>query len=127
MIPPLNLARSQQIAAECDLMLVIGTSAMVQPAAMMPVIAKEDGAMVIEINPETTPLSRSISDTIVMGEAGDVMRRIVAQVERSSRASADRNEPATAGVGNHGHPHAPLPRRQHRRCGSPGGRPQIAR
>jgi NAD-dependent deacetylase len=82
MIPPAHLARSQQVAAACDVMLVVGTSATVQPAAMMPVIAKENGAAVIEINTEPTPLSGSISDTVIMGAAGDVMRRLVAQVER---------------------------------------------
>lgn len=39
-------------SAHCDLMLVIGTSATVQPAASLPVIALEHGAKLIEINPE---------------------------------------------------------------------------
>ncbi len=41
----------------CDLMLVIGTSAVVQPAASLPLIAKNKGAKVIEVNPEITPIS----------------------------------------------------------------------
>jgi NAD-dependent deacetylase len=81
MIPIRDLTRSRQIAAQCDLMLVIGTSALVQPAAMMPVIAKEAGATVIEINPETTPLSHAVSDYIVMGKAGEIISRIVDRVE----------------------------------------------
>lgn len=39
-------------SAHCDLMLVIGTTATVQPAASLPVIAMEHGAKLIEINPE---------------------------------------------------------------------------
>jgi NAD-dependent deacetylase len=76
--------RSRQIASDCDLMLVVGTSAVVQPAALMPVIAKESGAKVVEINPEKTPLTDEISDYLIMGEAGDVMNRIVTELEKIS-------------------------------------------
>jgi NAD-dependent deacetylase len=82
MIPQDALWRSRQVAQECDVMLVIGTSAVVQPAALMPVIAKESGAKVIEINPERTPLTGEISDYLIKGPAGKVMNRIVAALER---------------------------------------------
>jgi len=82
MIPQDALWRSRQIASDCDLMLVVGTSAVVQPAALMPVIAKESGAKVVEINPERTPLTDEISDYLIKGEAGDVMNRIVAALEK---------------------------------------------
>ena len=81
MIPPEHLSRSQKIAAECDLMLVIGTSAVVQPAAFMPMIAKQNGARIIEINPESTPLTRDTSDYLLKGKAGDIMNRILAEIE----------------------------------------------
>lgn len=81
MIPPLNLMRSRQISSTCDLMLVIGTSAIVQPAALMPIIAKQSGAKVIEINPEQTPLTGSISDYIVTSKAGEAINRIMAQLQ----------------------------------------------
>ncbi len=82
MIPSEALWRSRQIASDCDLMLVIGTSAVVQPAALMPVIAKDSGAKIIEINPERTPLTEDISDYLIMGGAGEVMNRIVAELEQ---------------------------------------------
>jgi NAD-dependent deacetylase len=82
MIPPEAMWRSRQAASDCDLMLVIGTSAVVQPAALMPVFAKETGARVVEINPERTPLTGEISDYLIMGKAGDVMNRILAQMNR---------------------------------------------
>jgi len=82
MIPPQHLYRSQQVAAACDLMLVVGTSAVVQPAAYMPVIAKENGAKVIEINMERTPLSGNISDYFILGRAGQIMNDIVAELEK---------------------------------------------
>ncbi len=44
-------------AARCALMLVVGTSGLVQPAAGLPALAKRHGACVVEINPEPTALS----------------------------------------------------------------------
>jgi NAD-dependent deacetylase len=82
MIPPDALKRSQQLAADCDLMLVVGTSAVVQPAAMMPVIAKQSGARIVEINPERTPLTGDISSYLIKGKAGTVMNRIMAVMEK---------------------------------------------
>jgi NAD-dependent deacetylase len=62
-------------------MLVVGTSAIVQPAASMPIVAKQAGAVVIEINPEPSPLTGAISDFLIQGKAGEVMNRIVAGLE----------------------------------------------
>lgn len=81
MIPPQHLLRSRQVASECDIMLVVGTSAVVQPAALMPVIAKESGSKVIEINPEKTPLTGITSDYLIMGKAGEIMNGILAELE----------------------------------------------
>ena len=52
MIPPEHLFRSGKISRECEVMLVVGTSAVVYPASIIPVDAKESGAKIIEINPE---------------------------------------------------------------------------
>ena len=81
MIPQEALWRSRQVATDCDVMLVIGTSAVVQPAALMPVVAKESGAKIIEINPESTLLTGDISDYLIKGPAGDVMNRIMADLD----------------------------------------------
>ncbi len=82
LIPEQALHRSREVASRCDVMLVVGTSANVQPAAFMPVIAKKAGAKIIEINPEPTPLTGSIGDHILKGKAGIIMNRLVAAVER---------------------------------------------
>lgn len=82
MIPPQALWRSQEAAANCEVMLVVGTSAVVQPAAMMPVVARESGAVVIEINPEPTPLTGAVSDFLIPGRAGEIMDRILAELEK---------------------------------------------
>ena len=72
----------QDVAARCDVMLVIGTSAIVQPAASMPIIAKQSGAIVIEINPEPTPLTGVISNYLIQGRAGEVIQAIVSGLEK---------------------------------------------
>ncbi len=79
------LQRSQMLAATCDLMLVVGTSATVEPAAYLPVIAKRAGAFIIEINPEPTPLTGHISDVTLLGPAGDIMTAIVSRVDALRR------------------------------------------
>jgi NAD-dependent deacetylase len=77
MIPPGALQRAQMMASACEVMMVVGTSATVEPAAYLPVIAKRSGATVIEINPESTPLTGQITDIALIGEAGRVMRELV--------------------------------------------------
>lgn len=81
LIPSECLLRSQELSTRCDVMLVIGTSAVVQPAAAMPAIAKQSGATVIEINPEKTPLTTEVSDYLLAGRAGEIMRALVGIIE----------------------------------------------
>ncbi len=80
MIPREALIRSQHLSAACDVMLVIGTSATVQPAASMPFIARDNGAAIIEINPEPTPLTARISNLPLMGTAVSLVPRLVEAV-----------------------------------------------
>jgi NAD-dependent deacetylase len=76
MIPSHPLQRSQEITAACDLMLVVGTSALVEPAASLPVMARAAGAKIIEINPEPTPLTHRTSHYLIQGKAGKILSRI---------------------------------------------------
>jgi NAD-dependent deacetylase len=69
-------------SAACDAMLVVGTSALVQPAAMLPVRAAAAGALVIEVNPDPTPLSPSV-EVSLRGPAGVVLPLIDRLLERS--------------------------------------------
>ncbi len=59
-------------AVNCDLFLVIGTSALVQPAASLPLEAKFSGAKVIEINLEPTAISQ-YTDLSLYGAAAKLM------------------------------------------------------
>jgi NAD-dependent deacetylase len=72
MLPPGAFETAAERAAACELCFVIGTSAIVYPAASLPEIASSAGAYVCEINPETTPLS-SLCDETLMGKAGEVL------------------------------------------------------
>jgi len=54
---PEVLRAVEQALTSCDLLIAIGTSAVVYPAAQMPLMAKQAGATLVEINPEPTPLS----------------------------------------------------------------------
>jgi len=47
-------------ASSCDMMFVVGTSLAVSPANMLPIYAKQNGATLIEVNPEETPMSKSM-------------------------------------------------------------------
>lgn len=65
----------------CNAVLVVGTSAVVYPAASIPVMAKDGGATVIEINMESTPLTHQISDYLICGSAGEIVPAIVNEVK----------------------------------------------
>ncbi|MGO8987891.1 MAG: NAD-dependent protein deacylase [bacterium] len=66
----------------CSVVLSIGTSAIVYPAASIPITAKERGATVLEINREPTPLTHEISDYLISGSAGEIIPAIVEQVKQ---------------------------------------------
>jgi NAD-dependent deacetylase len=72
MLPPGAFEVAAERAAECQLCFVVGTSALVYPAASLPEIAKAAGAYVCEVNPERTPLS-AICDEVLTGKAGEVL------------------------------------------------------
>lgn len=64
----------------CDLMLVVGTSAVVHPAASLPTIAKSRGARLIEVNLERTPLS-PYADEVVLGPAAEELPKLWARLQ----------------------------------------------
>ena len=70
-------SKAMEAARTCELVLVIGTSAMVYPAVDIPVTAKASGAKVIEVNLEPTPLTDRVSDYIICGRSGEILPRLV--------------------------------------------------
>jgi NAD-dependent deacetylase len=75
-LPPEQLRAASEAARSCDLLLSVGTSGLVYPAASLPYEALERGAIVVEVNPERTPLSAS-ADFSPQGRAGEVLPRLV--------------------------------------------------
>lgn len=82
-IPDTVATKSLHEAWECDVMLVCGTSATVHPFAGLPLSAKEnDGATIIEINAEPTPLTqRGISDYFIQGSTGECLTQIIQEIK----------------------------------------------
>jgi NAD-dependent deacetylase len=67
---------SYEAASECDAMLVVGTSAVVRPAASLPLVAKHGGGFVVEANTEFTAISALI-DATLLGKAGETLPALV--------------------------------------------------
>jgi NAD-dependent deacetylase len=80
-LPPGALERAYHEASTCQTMLVIGTSAVVQPAASLPYLAKQNGAAVIEINLEN---AFPRADFYVGEKAGTALPKIVAELKNNA-------------------------------------------
>ena len=72
---------AMEAASRCALFLIVGTSAVVQPAASLAVIAADAGAQVWEINPDETPAT-GVCDRIWRAPAGEVMDEVVEEAIR---------------------------------------------
>ena len=83
-IPHEALNKSNHEARTCNVMLVIGTSAEVQPAASLPDIAKASGATIIEINIEATSFTAYTSTYFIKGKAGEILPKIVNSIKNNS-------------------------------------------
>ena len=77
------LEEAYAAAESCDLMLVVGTSAVVHPAASLPTIAKSRGARLIEVNMERTPLS-PYADEVVLGPAAEELPKLWARLQEGA-------------------------------------------
>lgn len=77
LLPEAALGQAFAASRDCDVFLSVGTSAVVYPAALLPVEALRHGATVVEINPEETPLTERV-DFFLQGRAGEVLPRLLA-------------------------------------------------
>ena len=71
-MPGEAMRRARAAAGTCDLMLAIGSSLVVYPAAGFPLLAKENGAQLVIINRDPTPLD-DYADLIVRGDIGSIL------------------------------------------------------
>jgi NAD-dependent deacetylase len=76
MLPLEALHRANDAAAQCEVFVTAGTSALVYPAADLPLIALRNNAMVVEVNPAETPLTRR-AHCVLRGPAGAVLPELV--------------------------------------------------
>jgi NAD-dependent deacetylase len=81
-VPPEALEAASAAARGCDLFFSIGTSSLVYPAAALPYEAVENGATLVEINPNETPLTRH-ADYSVPGLAGEVLPNLLGEAFES--------------------------------------------
>lgn len=79
-LPADQLSRAMEAAEGAEVFLSVGTSAQVQPTASLPLVAKRNGAHVVEINPERTPISHLV-DEFIQGESGEVLPQLVQAIK----------------------------------------------
>jgi NAD-dependent deacetylase len=79
-LPEAALSEAFEASRSCDLMLVVGTSAVVQPAASMPLLTKQAGAAVVEVNPDQTPITPFV-DMHFQGKAAEILPPLLSRVK----------------------------------------------
>lgn len=75
LLPERAVHRAYGALERCDVMLVVGTSGVVYPVAGFPEVARSQGAKIIEVNPEATPIT-PLADVFLEGRAGEVLPRL---------------------------------------------------
>lgn len=84
-LPAANLQRAFAEAESCDVMLVVGTSGVVYPAAWLPIKAAENYAFVIEVNPNPSEFTRA-ANIHLQAPSGEVLPKLVAAVREALAA-----------------------------------------
>jgi NAD-dependent deacetylase len=78
-LPIDTLQRSIEAARRADVFLSIGTSGIVHPAASLPIYALDSGAILVEVNPDSTPLT-NIAHYVLQGKSGNLLPALIQQV-----------------------------------------------
>jgi len=79
-LPEEALMAAFELAGNCDLMLVVGTSGNVQPAASLPAVARRGGARIVEVNPVPSGITVG-SDILLAAKSGEILPDVVAKVK----------------------------------------------
>jgi NAD-dependent deacetylase len=72
MLPEEEFARALEASRRCEVLFSVGTSALVHPAASLPLEALDAGAWVVEVNPQRTPLTPR-ADYFLEGVSGAIL------------------------------------------------------
>jgi NAD-dependent deacetylase len=89
MLPEGVFEAATEAANRCELFLTVGTSAVVYPAANLPLTARKNGAYVVEINLERTEISHSVHETL-LGKAGEILPQLVKLQEEMREKNYER-------------------------------------
>lgn len=76
-MPPSEMARARAASLDCDLFVVVGSSLVVHPAAGFPELARRNGAGLVILNREPTPLDGA-ADLVLRGAIGEVLGPLAA-------------------------------------------------
>ena len=82
MLPEAELERAYAVSIACDVMIVVGTSGLVMPAAGLPKIAQESQdrpATIIEVNPDYSMITR-YADIKLKAPSGEVLPKVMAEL-----------------------------------------------
>lgn len=79
MLPQRAVERAWAVARDADVLLVIGTSGVVWPAAELPYLTRRGGGIVIEVSPEPSEVT-PIADIFLQGPAGEVLPQLVDRI-----------------------------------------------
>jgi len=79
-MPPRETEESFHRARNCDLLIVIGSSLVVQPTASIPLEAKQSGAKLVIINRDPT-YHDAYADVVLHGSAGEIMSKILERLK----------------------------------------------
>lgn len=78
-LPLMDLQMAVRASQNCSIFLSVGTSGVVYPAAALAHAAMENGSIIVEINPEETPLT-SRADFVLRGRSGELLPQLVRSV-----------------------------------------------
>lgn len=79
MLPKAEWARALLAAQNCDVLLSVGTSSVVWPAAQLPIDAKRHGATLVQINPEITAMNTTAQYNL-RGKADDILPALIERI-----------------------------------------------
>lgn len=81
-IPEVAYRKSVEAAKQANVVVIIGSTGEVYPAASIPRYAKENGAKIIEINPEKSLFTDSITDIFIKGKATEIMNELLIGIKQ---------------------------------------------
>ena len=76
MLPQDAINYAFAVSSECDLFFSVGTSAVVHPASSLPLIAKQGGAFVVEVNISPTEITPLVDESL-LGKSGEILPSLV--------------------------------------------------